>query len=258
MKLTITQLDSETPTALKDQWQALCAHTNTVQPDLVLLPEMPFYRWLPATQRFNPYHWRDAITVHTQWLARLHELNAAAVALTIPTWHDDGLRHNVGVLWQATSGAKAIHAKAYLPEEAGVWEQSWYAPGEREFQAVDYDGVRLGFSICSEIWFLNVAAHYLEQGTHLLLSPRATEGPTLEKWRAAGITNAVVAGAFNASSNRSGTTSNGDTFGGAGWLISPDGDILGQTSTDTPFVTLDIDLSHTDTQRKRYPRYISR
>lgn len=256
--LTITQLNSETDFELRESWEALAAHTQAHQPDLVLLPEMPFYRWLPATNRFNPYHWRESITVHTDWLQRLPELGAAAVALTVPVWPADGERQNVGVLWEATSGAtQPLHAKVYLPEEEGVFEQTWYAPGEPEFTPAVCGAACVGFTICSEIWFLGAADAYGQQGAQLLLAPRATEGSTFGKWQAAGITNAVVSGAFHASSNRNGTTATGSRFGGGGWLIDPDGAVLATTSDDTPFVTTPITLANADTDRQRYPRYIT-
>jgi predicted amidohydrolase len=259
LKLTITQLNSETPDALHHDWAALCEHTAAHRPDLVLLPEMPFFRWLPATPRFNPYQWRESMTVHDEWVLRLPELNAAAVALTIPTWPDDGLRQNVGVLWTAETGTvQPLHAKVFLPEEAGVWEQTWYMPGPAEFAPAQCGPACIGFTICSEIWFPSAADRYGQQGAQVLLSPRATEGATFGKWQAAGITNAVISGAFHASSNRAGATAAGSAFGGGGWLIDPDGAVLAVTSEDTPFITTPLTLAQADTDRARYPRYIPR
>jgi predicted amidohydrolase len=41
------------------------------------------------------------------------------------------------------------------------------------------------------------------------------------------------------SSNRSGT------FGGQAWIISPEGQVLGQTSADEPFLSMDVALHAT-------------
>jgi N-carbamoylputrescine amidase len=37
-------------------------------------------------------------------------------------------------------------------------------------------------------------------------------------------------------------------------VISPEGELLGQTSKARPFVTVDIDLSEADSAQKTYPR----
>jgi N-carbamoylputrescine amidase len=58
------------------------------------------------------------------------------------------------------------------------------------------------------------------------------------------------------SSNRNGLSEDGSVrFGGNGWIISPDGDVLGLTSSTQPFVTMEIDLSVAESAKLTYPRY---
>lgn len=45
-------------------------------------------------------------------------------------------------------------------------------------------------------------------------------------------------------------------LGGQGWIIGPDGEVLGMTSSEQPFVTVDIDLSLADRAKDTYPRYV--
>ena len=50
MKVTVCEF-GETPNNYGELWDALVNHAQRERSDLVLLPEMPFYRWLAATKR---------------------------------------------------------------------------------------------------------------------------------------------------------------------------------------------------------------
>ena len=93
---------------------------------------------------------------------------------------------------------------------------------------------------------------YGKQGAHFVISPRATGIESLNKWNAGGITDSVVSGCFQLSSNRF-----GGQFGGKGWIINPDGKVLGSTDESKPFITLSVDLAESEIAKKTYPRYIS-
>jgi hypothetical protein len=45
-------------------------------------------------------------------------------------------------------------------------------------------------------------------------------------------------------------------LGGGGWVIDPEGG-LALTSTDQPFLTVEIELAIADTAKNTYPRYVS-
>ena len=68
-----------------------------------------------------------------------------------------------------------------------------------------------------------------------------TESQSVDKWLAGGRAAAVMGGAFSLSSNRAGSN-HGLTYGGLGWVIGPDGQVLATTSDSEPFVTVEIDL----------------
>jgi N-carbamoylputrescine amidase len=66
-----------------------------------------------------------------------------------------------------------------------------------------------------------------------------------------------MSGAFCLSSNRSGIGGDGFEWGGQGWIIEPEeGQVLGLTTDDEPFVTVDIDLEVAATAKTTYPRYV--
>ena len=217
----------------------------------MLLPEMPFYPWIAAEVPFELQEWEASVAEHERWVARLSELAPASVlgSRTVAQ------RRNEGFAWDS-QGYRAVHEKYYLPEEAGFWEATWYERGEPDFTAVETASIKAGFAICTELWFTEHARHYAQQGIHVLACPRATEKATVDKWIAGGRAAAVMAGAFCISSNRAGEGS-GIHWGGNGWIIDPDGELLGLTSSDDPFLTLDLDLEAAERAKATYPRYIA-
>ena len=126
MKVTVCQLSND-PDALEVEWLSLAKHVQIEGSDLVLLPEMPFYRWLAASRNVVPEEWQKAVRAHDRWASRLHELGAPAVVATRPVI-DGGEHFNEALLWSAEIGIEQVpHRKQYLPEEEGFWEASWYS-----------------------------------------------------------------------------------------------------------------------------------
>jgi len=254
MKVTVCQMP-EYRTAFETAWQDLEAHVREHQSQLVLLPEMPFYRWFPRARHFDASVWRTAIKVHETWLARLTEMAPAALISTRPV-EQDTRRLNEGFIWTAQDGYQPAHHKYYLPDEAGFWEASWYQRGYGTFTLSQVGQLRVGLLICTELWFMSRARMYGKQGVHVIANPRATEGATLEKWLVGGRAAAVIAGAYCLSSNGLSSAGESHGLGGQGWIIDPDGRVLGITSPEQPFLTLDIDLGKAERAKQTYPRYV--
>lgn len=251
MRVTVTQFSDATP---EIEWTRLVDYAAEHTPDLILLGEMPFDQWLPATDRVDRDAWNESVLKHYEFFGRLRDLAGAAVAASRPV--GDSTPHNESFLWSQDQGHWGPHRKYYLPNEPGFWEASWYQrPAEKSFVAAPLGEAKCGFMICTEMWFTDHARSYARQGVDLLLIPRATEARTGAKWLAGGRAAAVMAGAFCLSSNRQGL-SNGVMFGGDGWIIDPEGNVLATTTDQDPFVTLEIDLAASRAAKKSYPRYI--
>ncbi len=90
---------------------------------------------------------------------------------------------------------------------------------------------------------------YGRRGAHIIAVPRATF--TIDRWLVASGMASIVSGSFVLSSNRV-----GGNFSGRGWIISPEGEVIAETSRGEPFVTLTIDLKEAELAKKTYPRYI--
>lgn len=256
MRITVCELPGREP-ALEGAWDRLADHVEAEEPDLVLLPEMPFHRWLPADPEPDADAWDAAVEAHRRWIGRLGELGGAAVAASRPVVRGGG-RRNEGFVWTPSDGACPVHEKRFLPDEEGFREASWYGRGPDRFEPAGVAGVRAGFLICTELWFLGRARRYARSGTHLLLSPRATPAYSRGKWLAAGRTAAVVAGGFGLSSNRAGPGPDGGfAWAGRGWAVDPDGEILGVTTAEEPFLTVEIDPAGAEAAKSTYPRYVA-
>lgn len=238
----------------EDSWEALVDHVTGTDSDLVVLPEMPFDRWLPATDAVDARAWEDAAGAHDRWLDRFDDLAPAAVLGSRPVLRD-GRRWNEAFLWTPTEGYRSVHRKVHLPEEAGFWEASWYESGPETFEVVEFGGLRIGFLICTELWAMERVREYGADGIDLLVTPRATEAATIENWLAAGRTAAIVAGAHSVSANRSESMAEGPRFGGQGWCFDPDGELLATTDDEQPFRTVAIDVDDARRAVDTYPRY---
>ena len=238
LRVTVCEMPDETP-AFERAWRVLVDHCRGRQTDLVLLPELPFYPWFGTTPTFSVETWRAAEGAHRAWIDRLQELAPAAVLATAPVTRD-GRRLNEGFVWDEEAGYRTAHHKFYLPNEEGAWEAQWYERGDGSFEAVQVGAAKVGFVICSELWAFQRAREYGKAGAHVLVTPRLTTRSSVDKWLAGGLAAAVVSGAYSLSSNRASETQD---YGGRGWVVSPDGEVLASTSPAAPFATVEVDLA---------------
>ncbi|MDQ3699184.1 MAG: carbon-nitrogen hydrolase family protein [Gemmatimonadota bacterium] len=254
MKVTVCEL-SDRPDAFTSDWERLVAYVRSQRSELVLLPEMPFYPWFGASPVFEAHIWEAAVAAHDAWQERLVELAPAIVLGTRPI-NRGGQRLNEGFCWVQEVGYRIAHHKYYLPDEAGFWEASWYSRGDGSFTPLQCGSARVGFEICTELWAFDRARLYGKDSIHLIVTPRATPRTTLDKWLVGGRATAITSGAFSLSSNHVSSATDAVHLGGQGWVIAPDGEVLGLTSQEQPFVTMELDLSVAEQAKLTYPRYV--
>jgi len=123
----------------------------------------------------------------------------------------------------------------------------------------------VGFQICTELLFTepareigrrgaqSPAREIGRRGAHLIAAPRATGGH--RRWQMAACMAAVMSGCFVASANR--RSDDNAAFAGGSWLVSPEGEILGETSADMPYLTVEIDLEEANRAKDTYPRNLA-
>ena len=206
--------------------------------DIVLLPELPAYPWFPRYPKFDERIWNEALKAHDHLIAKLEEI-------TVVSTRPIEQRLNQAFLWNGEY--VPIRSKYYMPNEEGFYERKWFKRGDREVKVVEWNGIRLGVLICSEVFFQELAREYAKLGVHLIFVPRATH--SIRKWLIALKMTAIVSGAFVASSNRY-----GNGFSGRGWVISPEGEVIASTSRIRRFVTVNIDMDKAEIAKQKYPR----
>jgi N-carbamoylputrescine amidase len=253
MKITVCELPDET-TRRARAWVDLVRYLRASPTDVVVLPEMPFCEWEMFRKRsVDPAAWRAALADHEAMMPRLAELETRLVLSSRPV-ELQGKRLNQAFSWTREDGYRGARAKYYLPDEPDGWEASWFDRGDRDF-ALQTAGpvagpVKVGFQLCTELLFSQAAWEIGQRGGQLIAAPRATGGH--RRWPMAACLAAIMAGCYVASTNR--RSYDGDAFAGRSWLVSPEGEILLETSIESPFLTAEIDLSAVDRARQTYPR----
>jgi len=255
MKVTVCQLSNDTR-KLEQEWEELVSHCNLHKSELILLPEMPFFPWIANQPTTNSSKKREAFQAHEKWLKRITELGDAIVAYSKPVIEDNKF-YNTAFIWTKEDGHKKVHTKYFFPEEAGFYEETWFDRAPKHFELIEIKGVRIGFLLCTEIWFTEHTRKYGLEGMDFLLCPRATGAASIDQWIRCGQTSSVIGGAYCLSSNRSGTGEGNFKWGGASWICQPmDGNLLGVTSSNSPFLTVNINLEKSREAKKDYPLYV--
>ena len=247
MRVTVCELPHE-PRALAEAWQGLCRHAGRHRSELVLLPEFALVDPVWEADAFDSQRWSAALAQDDAASGRLHELDVAHVVGTRPA-DIGGRRFNEGFRWSA-AGVTPLRCKCHLPNEPGGREARWFDRGAPAFPAFDAGALSFGLNICTELWALETYAAYAALGVQAILSPRATAATTTARWLSVGVVAAVRSGAYGLSSNR---VDPAGTYGGVGWIIAPDGQVLATTTQEAPFATVDIDLSAPAAARAGYP-----
>jgi N-carbamoylputrescine amidase len=253
MRVTVCELNDQ-PDSFARDWAQLVRHVKDQGSDLVLLPEMPFCPWFCTQPVFEQNAWQAAVDAHVSGRTKLAELWPAIVLGTQPVNLNER-RLNEAFCQSAAQGFRVAHHKYYLPDEEGFWEASWYDRGDGSFTPTQCGVALVGFQICTELWSMENARLYGKNGVDIIATPRATPKESLDKWLVAGRAAAIVSGAFSLSSNHVSEETSRPEMGGQGWIIGPEGKMLGLTSRKQPFVTVDIDLQEAAAAKHTYPRY---
>jgi N-carbamoylputrescine amidase len=238
-----------------DEWRSLCDSVAGEAPDLLLLNEMPFGPWISAGDRFDDAQWQRSLELHAEGLSRLGQLGARAVAGSRPH-SQDGRRVNEAFVWTREGGLRGVHTKQYFPDEEGYHEARWFQAGARHFTCVDAAGLKAGFLICTELMFNEHARRYGRDGADVVLVPRAVGAESLRRWLVAVRMAAIVSGAYVLSSNRAGKDSKGQVFGGTGWIVDPQGDLVTRTTAAAPAAVHRIDTAVVRRAQTEYPCYV--
>ena len=221
--------------------------------DLVVLPELPYNAWSPATTRAveadaeEPGGWREAMQNQAAATARVSVLGGVIQRV-------NSVRHNMAIFSDQTGSTVARYAKVHLPDEEGFRECHHYDPGKdwpRTFEALE---TRFGIQICSDANRL-VGSHLLAaQGVQVILAPRASSEDSWDRWLLVFRAIAQTCAAWVISVGRPGPE-NGVPIGGPAVVIDPMGVVVKESLDALSICSLDPEA--TASARKDYPGYLA-
>lgn len=220
-------------------WSNLRRQIDNVGADIVLTNEMPFGEWLASSETFDAKRAEKSIRLHDEGLDALCNLNVQIILSSRPVRADGKLANEAFALHSGKY--RFLHQKHYFPQEPGFYEDSWFETRRTGFEVSRMDDLSVGVLFCTELMFHERAREFGRAGADLIVIPRAT-GVNIHRWMIAGAMAALESGCYVASANRIGQTPDGPQFGGAGFVFSPTGELLAQTSADQSVVIVDLDL----------------
>jgi N-carbamoylputrescine amidase len=252
MKVTVCEFPDEYD-AKEQAWAALVDYVARINPHFVVLPEMPFCDWIFDREAVDRSVWREAIERHDVMISRLGELACRWVASSRPV-EEDGERFNEAFLWSTREGYRPVRRKWYLPDVPVARETTWFMRGDRNFAPVLADNTAIVIQLCSEMMFTHHARDIGFGGTHLIVQPRASG--SAPRWRIASEMSAVASGSYVASANR--RTVSSERFSGHSWLLSPEAQLLCETTEEKPFATAEINAAMAENAKSQFPRDLYR
>jgi len=234
--------------AAKQMWRRLEEGLGKAPVDLLVLPELAGVDSFWTIPVFDEAVWRCAITTHA---AISDELKGLAAKRVIGTRAIEtaGRRWNETFLWTPARGLVRGRPKAWLPQQEGGFEQTWFDRGPQNVLAVHDGELCFAELVCTELIVSTAARRLGQAGVQLIAAPRATGAHP--RWELAARSAAIAAGAFVVTGNR-----RGGCLAGGSWIVAPDGDILARTDQENPIVSLEIDLSAADRAKQTYPRNV--
>ena len=252
MKITYVEFP-EGLIAEGSDWEDIRKKIASERPDVLVTNEMPFGKWLSASNNFDAQCAEESISAHDIGINALKELNIPLILSSRPIKCEDILANEAFAL--VNGEYSFAHQKHYFPEETGFYETSWFRTVKKGFDVFKSENLAVGVLLCTEIMFNEWARSYRYQGAQLIVVPRATE-QSFEKWKTAASMAAIVSGCYVVSSNRVGRVNDHLVFGGKGFAFAPDGSFISETSTDSPIVSFELDLELVKKQQKQYPCYV--
>ena len=151
---------------------------DALRADLVVFPELALCGYPPEDLLFHRGFARDV----AEALDRLKQsLNGMSVLVGYPEYDGETI-HNSAILLRPDD-APVSYRKQQLPNYGVFDEKRYFSPGT-ECCVVEMNGVKLGITICEDLWSPGVAQATAQAGAEVLVSAgNAVKGSKLGKLR---------------------------------------------------------------------------
>jgi len=235
-----------------ERLDAMLAEAKAGGAELVVLPELPFDPWVPASRevRGQDAEEPDGPRHRMLWTAaeraELGVLGGAIVA-------DNGVRRNRALLADADGEIVSQYDKLHVPCESGFWERDHYEPGLGLTPPCEVFGLSVGLQICSDMQRPQLVTALAAMGAEVLLAPRATPPGSFERWCTVLRANAIASACYVVSVNRPRAEQRVE-IGGPSVIIAPDGTVL--VETVEPLTLATVERESVVAARKDYPGYL--
>ncbi len=181
-----------------------------------------------------------------------------------------GLYHNTAVVLERDGSLAGKYRKMHIPDDPGYYEKFYFTPGDLGFTPIQTSVGKLGLLVCWDQWYPEAARLMALAGAELMLYPtaigwnpaddQAEQARQREAWitiqRAHAIANGLpvlVANRTGFEPDPSGQTQ-GSQFWGSSFVAGPQGEFLGQATTDAAEVlVVDVDLERSENVRRWWP-----
>jgi NAD+ synthase (glutamine-hydrolysing) len=148
---------------------------DELRADLVLFPELTLTGYPPEDLLLRPglqKHVREGI-------ARLKQLRGIAMVVGYPEVADHGQYNSAGLIHDGE--IRAVYRKQQLPNYSVFDEKRYFEPGNQAC-VFEFKGVRIGLSICEDVWHRGATAQAKAAGAQLLLNLNASPFH-INKWQ---------------------------------------------------------------------------
>lgn len=216
-----------------DQAEALVVDAAEGGAKLAVLPEFFASLYFPNQQREEAFELAAPLDRHPV-LKRMQRLAAAHdVLLPVTVFERDGPHYFDTLAVVERDGSLVhVHRKAHIPDGPGYQEKYYFRPGATPIKAVSTSLGRLGFAVCWEQWFPEVARLLTLSGADAIVYP-STIGSEPEEvgaidtqplWTRAMVGHAVVNSVYVVASNRVGVEADASYYGGS-FVADPYGEL---------------------------------
>ena len=180
-----------------------------------------------------------------------------------------GIYHNTAVVFDRSRAIAGKYRKMHIPDDPAFYEKFYFTPGDLGFDPIETSVGKLGVLVCWDQWYPEAARLMALAGAELLLYPTAIgwdpadEDGEKSRQREAWITvqrgHAVANGVPLLSCNRIGFEAAPDggrglQFWGSSFVAGPQGEFLGQASTDQrELLIVDVDMRRSENVRRIWP-----
>jgi N-carbamoylputrescine amidase len=186
-----------------------------------------------------------------------------------------GIYHNTAVVYDKDGSIAGKYRKMHIPDDPGFYEKFYFTPGDLGYQPIQTSLGKLGVLVCWDQWYPEAARLMAMAGAELLIYPTAIgwdprdDDDEKDRQRNAWITiqrsHAVANGVPVVSVNRVGheadpsQLSEGIQFWGNSFVSGPQGEFIGQASTETEQnLLVEVDLSRSEEVRRIWPFFRDR